>query len=187
MTYDFYAIKQDQIDLLDFILTETKLQIIDHYSAYDEEVLRYTSATDITAKFDLYNGGSFGSNFALWSPEFKGQPVFEKINLDPKRCKGHTFRYSTMGWGLIRLYLGQIKGNVLSKSHIGHFNEKGAIGHELPNSIMGPASVWNWEKINKASRKLKYHIHNKMAVKKTGTYGILKNAEILEQQGFMLQ
>lgn len=183
MTYNFFAAEQDKIELLDFIFKETDLQIFDSYSSYGETICQYRSTREIAAKFDLHNGRDAAVIFQLWSPIFKAEPLFFKIDLDPRRCKGHTFRYSTNGWGLIRLYLGGVNNNILHKSHIGHFNQKGAMKWEGINKEKGAVDLWNWPEIEKTSRKLKYHIHNKMAVKKNGTYGILKGAEFLEQQG----
>ena len=54
----------------------------------------------------MKNGSKFSNAFQLWSPDFNGGIVFEKIQLDPKRCNGHAFRFATQGWGLIQLYFG---------------------------------------------------------------------------------
>lgn len=191
MTYDFFAAKADKIDVLNFIFEETDLQIFDLSSPYGQKVSEYKSIGEIAAKFNLHEE-TFGLTFQMWSPGFKVEPIFEKVDLNSKKCQGHTFRYSTVGWGLIQLYFGgadtSFNLKYLHRSHIGHFNQKGALArHNLPsNSYMGDANKWNWPEIEKTSRKLKYQIHNKLAVKKMGSNGVLKGAEILEGQGFAL-
>jgi hypothetical protein len=117
MTYDFYADKTDKLSILDFILSETDLQVFDLSSAFGEEICEYKNTDEIAAKFDLANGDRFAVTFQLWTPRHKGKPALRKIDLDPKRCNGHTFRYSTDGWGMIQLYFGGIKNNILSQSH----------------------------------------------------------------------
>jgi hypothetical protein len=131
MTYDFFANKTDKLEILDFIFKETDLKIYDLGSPYGLEICEYKSVNDIDSKFDLDNGDKFAMNFQLWTPRHKGKPVFRKINLDPKHCNGHTFRYSTDGWGLIQLYFGGLKNNELNQSHIGHFTEKEALKNEI--------------------------------------------------------
>jgi hypothetical protein len=183
MTYNFFADKIDKIEILEYIFKETDLKIFDHSSDFDEPISEYKSVEEITSKFDLTNGDKFAFTFNLWSPKFKGNVFFEKILLNSKYCEGHTFRYSTRGWGLIQLYFGGIKNNELNQSHIGHFNEKGALQWEDSNSINGLVNNWDWKEINKASRKLKYQIHSKMAIRKIGSFGVLREADKLEKQG----
>ncbi|MBK8344680.1 MAG: hypothetical protein IPL12_16140 [Bacteroidetes bacterium] len=102
-----------------------------------------------------------------------GNLFLGKSNLDPKRCNGHTYRYSTDGWGLIQLYFGGIRNGELHQSHIGHFNEKGALKWEGTNKTNGLVNLWDWTEIQVTSRKLKYYIHNKLAARKIDSIGVL--------------
>ena len=137
MTYDFFANKEDKIDVLEFIFKETDLRVYDLSSHYGQEICEYKTVEEILAKHDLDYGAKFATTFQLWTPRHKGKPIFNRINLDPQRCGGYTFRYSTEGWGLIQLYFGGIKNNELNQSHIGHFEEKGALKCESTNTKNG--------------------------------------------------
>lgn len=183
MTYEFFADKADKLQILEYIFSETDLLVYDLSSLYGQEICNYKSVNEISEKFDLTNGDKFAVTFQLWTPRHKGQPVFRKIDLDPKRCDGHTFRYSTEGWGLIQLYFGGIKDNELNRSHIGHFNEARALKNEGTNKFNGPVSSWDWTEIQKTSRKLKYQIHNKLAIRKIDGFGVLAGADRLKKQG----
>ena len=130
MTYDFFADTKDKIDILDFIFKNTDLLIYDHYSPFGQEINVYKNTDQISSKFDLNKGGQFAFTFQLWSQRFKGDIIYKRIELDPKKCNGYTYRYSTEGWGLIQLYFGGLQNNILHHSHIGHFNEKGALKWE---------------------------------------------------------
>lgn len=180
MNYNFFADKSDKIKVLEFIFQETDLQIYDSYSPLGEEICEYKSAEEIVAKFELDIGGKFAQTFQMWSPRHKIQPVFQKIKLKPRYNQGHEFRYHTVGFGLIQLYFGGIEKSNLNSSHIGHFNEKGALKHAES------AKDWNWREIRSTSNKLKYQIHKKMVVKKNGSQGILAGAEILIKKGIKL-
>ena len=126
MNYNFFADKVDKLKILDFIFNEMDLRVYDLGSAYGQEICQYKTADEIASKFDLDNGGKFAITFQLWTPRHRGEPLFRKIELDPKHCNGNTFRYAAEGFGLIQLYFGGLKDNELNQSHIGHFNEKGA-------------------------------------------------------------
>jgi len=187
MTYNFFANKADKLELLEFIFKETDLQVYDLSSAYGQETFQYKNVNEISSKFDLDNGDKFAVTFQLWTPRHKGKPIFRKIDLDPKRCDGHAFRYSTEGWGLIQLYFGGIKNNELSQSHIGHFNKSGALKNENSTAFNGKVNDWDWTEIQKTSRKLKNQIQNKLATRKIGNIGVLSGADKLEQLGIKLR
>jgi hypothetical protein len=106
MTYQFYADKQDKFNILDYIFNETDLKAYDLSSSPDAEISVYKTAQEIIKKFDLESGKQFAITFNLWSPTFKGEIIFQKRELNPKRCNGHTFKFTTEGWGLIQLYFG---------------------------------------------------------------------------------
>lgn len=153
MNFNFYADKKDKEQLLHFIFNDTDLHIYELSSAPGTEVQLYKNVEAIADKMETIPGPAY---FQLWSPSFLGNITFRKIDLDPRRCNGHTFRYVTDGLGLIQLYLGKEKDAVLQKSHIGHFSEKGAIRNE--NFAATKAAQWNWKEIECVSRLLKYTI-----------------------------
>jgi len=187
MNYNFYASQDDKLALLDYLFEKTDLHLYDSYSAYGEKVCEYNCLEEITNKFDLDGGGQSAAMFQLWSSAFSGGIHFEKINLNPAYCQGHTFRYRTSGRGLIQLYFGGRSSQGLHYSHLGHYSEKGAAAWESVSPSLSNASQWNWQVINSTSRKLKHLLHNKWAVGKRGSIGILPGAAALAQQGVLLQ
>lgn len=187
MNYNFYADLNDKIDVLNFIFNQTDLKIYDSNSTLGQEICEYHSSAEIAEKFDLIYGNKFAVTFCLYSPRHKGKPIFRRIDLDPKHTKGPKFRYSTDGWGLIQLYFGGIQENILNHSHIGHFNEKGALNNEATIPSNGQVDQWDWREIQKTSRLLKNEIHNKMAVRKMSSLGVLAGAATLADQGIELR
>lgn len=176
MNYNFYASKVDKLALLDYLFTETDLRLYDLYSAFGEEVCEYGNAKEVVQKFDLDTGGSFATTFQLWSPRFGAMPEFIRIDLNPLKCEGYTFRFRTSGWGLIQLYFGGQQNGVLANSHIGHFNEKGALVKEAAGvSATSRVAQWNWMEITATSRKLKRLIHLKWSANKLESEGVPSN------------
>ena len=187
MTYDFFADKADKLQILEYIFNDTDLQVYDLSSLYGQEICNYKSVDEISSKFDLANGDKFAVTFQLWTPRHKGQLLFRKIELDPKRCNGETFRYSTDGWGFIQLYFGGLRNKELNQSHIGHFTEKEALKRESTNSFNGQVNSWDWTEIQQTSKKLKRQIQNKMTMRKFEGFDILNGADNLEKAGIKLR
>jgi hypothetical protein len=187
MHYSFYASKTDKLDLLAYLFTQTDLRMYDLYSGYGEEVKEYRSAEEVAINFELETSSSFAAAFQLWSPQFGAEPEFIRVELNPKYCEGHTFRYRTSGWGLIQLYFGAQQDDILAASHLGHFNEKGASAQEATGVVATHlVAHWNWTAITATSRKLKYLLHTKWAVAKRSSLGVLLGAAALERQGTCL-
>ena len=188
MNYNFYASKTDKVALLNYLFAETDLRVYDLASEPGQEVCEYTSADDIIDKFESRYDGIFSPTFQLWAPRFGSTAQFRRIELNPDSCGGHTFRYQTQGWGLIQLYFGREWKRELEYSHIGCFAEKNARLREAYDSLsLGKADEWDWEEINTVARKLKYLLHNKWAVDKIGSVGVLEGAAACEQEGYLLR
>ena len=184
MRYDFFADKDDQVALLDYIFTETELQVFDLSSAYGEEVRQYRNSGEIRTA--LEGSGSNLTMFQLWAPQHLGKAAIRKIELDPRRCKGHTFRYETNGFGLIQLYLGGLSLAGLHRSYLGHFTEVGAAKSEGVGPHPGRVMDWDWKAIRSTSGKLKRHLQSHLAVKTKNGFGILEGASRLEAAGIQL-
>jgi hypothetical protein len=187
MTYNFFADKADKLEILEFIFKETDLQVYDLSSPYGQEICQYKTVDEIASKFDLVSGGKFAVTFQLWTPRHKGKLLFRKIDLDPTYCNGHSFRYSTDGWGLIQLYFGGLKNNELNQSHLGHFNEGEALKNEKSTTFNEKVNDWEWNEIKITSRKLRHYIHYNMATRNIGSFDILTGAEKLKNQGVKLR
>ena len=177
MNYQFFAGKDDKFEVLKYIFEETELKVFDSYSIPEEEIVEYKSVSEIISKFSDDNQIMV---FVLWNEKFEGKIIHRRIELNPKHCNGKTYRYSIGGWGLIQIGFGRLNKQNLSKSTISHFNEIRAKKEQMN----GEADIWNWKEILKASNKLKYQIHNKMAVEKIGSFGVLKKAKELSDSGF---
>jgi hypothetical protein len=179
MNYDFYADKNDAADVLNFIFSETDLILYQLDSVFGKEINHYKSTDQVMSAFNFTSWKEPSPSFQLWSPRFEGDLVIRKVDLDPKYCKGHTFRYSTEGWGLIQLYFGVQSNDKIQFSHLGHQSEKRALAWEDTCKNLGPVQKWNWTEVESAARKIKNHIHGKLAVRKEKGYGILKGADSL--------
>jgi len=180
MQTDFYGTKEDKKLILDFIFSETNYQVFDHYSDCGKELNQYFSTDEILKKFDLENGRQYAVTLGLWNSLDGTKNIVRRIELNPQKCDGHTFRYSSVGWGIQRLYFGGIQNGYLNQSEFMGFNEKGAIEKDLINpENEREAHKLDWKLIRSDQRKLKNYIEKKIGVEKHNRGMILQNAYLL--------
>jgi len=183
MVYNFWADAGDTVSIFEWVFADG-LQVYDLTSNLGENVRGFKAVDDLAKSFDLSAERKSQLTFQLWSPRHGGKPIFRKVSLDPIYCDGHTFRYATEGYGMIQLYLGGIRRNSLARSTLSHMSERRATLFEVDRpSELGKASDWNWKEIQRTSRRLKYQIHERMAVEKIGGFGILAGAKSLFDRG----
>ncbi len=182
MQTDFYGTIADKTLILDFIFSETNYQVFDHYSELGQELQQYYSTNEILEKFDLEKGRQYAVNFGLWNPLDGTENIVRKIELNPEKCDGHTFRFSSEGWGIQRLYFGGIENVYLNRSTFMGLNEKGALNKDFFNpENEKEAHKLDWKLIRSDQRKLKSFIEKKIGTRnkfRGGTILINANQQI---------
>ena len=180
---DFFAIRPDLEQLFAFLFAETDFQVFESYSEFGQPIRRFASFEDLCATFDVghdKHGNGTAALLQLWSPSVMPKQQIERINLDPNKCDGFTFRFRISGVGLVQLYLGGIHDRVITKSHYGHFSERGA-------ARWGDISSVNWNALSKLSGKVQRHIRRKLGVAKVPGRPVLPGAFKLNIEGFELK
>ena len=183
---DFYAIGQDIIDTLEFIFTETDCKVFESYSEHGKDLREFKSMSECFTAYNYEFAGSF--LLQLWSPSVASKVFFKRIDLDPKKCNGATFRFRVDGWGLMQLYLGRAKDQEIEYSHFGHNSESRAKRWE-PTYIdeLGLVDDWDWQLLKKISGKIQYHIRKRLAVSKVNSRPILAEASKKHLNGYKLK
>lgn len=171
---NFYATKEDRANILEFIFSESGWQLYDSYSECGEEIQKYTSIEQVESKIAIT------PLFVIYSPEFEGQLEMTKIELNPKYCKEHTYRYRTDGWGLIHIDFGLIRNNRLDDSRISHNSEKRANTWFPTYPELRSPDLWNWKAIEKASRRIENRI-KKISVEKYSLGFVMPNAKTIDK------
>jgi hypothetical protein len=92
-------------ELVEFVF-ELGAPVVFHvYSAYGQPLYSFRTASELIANIEsAFATGQKSFHFALHYPDTKGHVAERKITLDPKKCDGHTWRYTVEGWGLIQLH-----------------------------------------------------------------------------------
>ena len=77
--------------------------VFDAYSAYGQPLRSFRTPSELIAEIEsALATGQKSLYFKLQYPDTKGHVAERKIVLDPKKCNGHTWRYTVEGWGLIQ-------------------------------------------------------------------------------------
>jgi hypothetical protein len=180
---DFFATRPDFEQLFAFLFGETDFHVFESYSEFGKPIREFASFADLCATFDVgqdKHGNGTAALLQLSSPSVMPKPQIERIDLDPGKCDGFAFRFRMSGYGLVQLYLGGVHDRVITKSHYGHFSERGA-------ARWGDVSHVNWSALSKLSGKVQRHIHRKLTVAKVPGRPVLAGAYKLSTEGYELK
>jgi hypothetical protein len=175
---DFYGLQSDLRKVLSFIYNETDAVVFESYSEYDRELRRFTSLTELQTAFEIGISPKSQVLLQLWSQSVIPEPIPQRIELN---VKGFSFRYSIEAVGLIQLYLGGLRNNVIVESHYGHWSKAGA---ERRSAL--PTTDCNWESLKKLSGRLQRFISGMASAKFDGRV-ILPEAYEAVQKGSRLR
>lgn len=181
---DFYAIKDDLAEVLNFVLKETECEIFEKDSAPGAEIRQFFEVDEILTAYDR-GIGEYKLPLNLYSPSMGGEFKFHRILLDEKMFGEGAFRYEAHGWGAIQLYLCGVHKERLYSSHTNHNSEKRALLWENNFHELGPTETWNWSEVTRISSRINRFIR-KIAVEKYGSMPILPAAANWKNAGGIL-
>jgi hypothetical protein len=175
---DFFALGEDQRQVLEYVFTEGACRVYELSSPFDRELAEFKSVADIEARYAIHDWTVPDREallLQLHPRDAAGKLVIERIELIPRKCKGATFRYACKGWGLVQLYLESVHRGVLRASHTNHNSPKRATAWSSTLPELGTPKAWNWSEVTAFSRRLNRHI-DKLAVAKIGSQRVLPHA-----------
>jgi len=129
-------------------------EVYEAYSAHDREPRAFTAAEQLDGFMlgqDAVSKASF--DFAIWYPNCGGRIEKERIQLQPEKCEGHTFRYSIGGWGIFRLQ-GDFRRGPLIECRVSVNSYKRALVWEAHYPEWLGVEGWNWQMVEKHERRL---------------------------------
>jgi hypothetical protein len=177
---DYYALKDDIHDVINFVLGETDCRIFESYSEFDSELREFRTFEELSAAFELGadpQGQGYAILLKLWSPQVMREMEIERISL---KVPGHSFRYAVRGVGLIQLYFGGLHNGAITQSYYGHWTKKSAM-----ERAVGDVATVDWTVLSKLSGRIQRHFR-KLAVAKVRARPVLPAAFKAVQNGFVL-
>ncbi|WP_306476576.1 hypothetical protein [Methyloversatilis sp.] len=186
---DFYATIDDHKELLDWLFSERTCDVYELYSAFDTDLTKFSSASEVLAQFDRrYETGERWKSVELQLYVSGAGPAFEprRVAVNPKFCNGATHRYAAEGWGLVQLYLSRPTQEGLDSSHTNHFTQKGAAAKAATDEARANVDSWDFKKITAFSSRLNRQIRN-LSVGKLNSRPVLAGGLAIWQSGGSLR
>ena len=131
-----------------------------YYSDYGEEMRTFASYDEWLA-FARADSGHYwlNSDLALHFPQAKGYVDINRVSLDPRRCRGHSFRYQTRGWGIIHLGCSAVRGTREIHCRLPCNTRKGAESWFNVCPEMKDPDLWDWKVVESIARRLRRFVH----------------------------
>ncbi|MBX3172403.1 MAG: hypothetical protein KF760_33675 [Candidatus Eremiobacteraeota bacterium] len=170
----FYAAAADHRAVLEVVFSLKGSSLWELASRHDQPLREFRHTEEVLAAFDLNREGA---NFHLYHPSMGGRVHHKRVTFHPGAVPGATYRYDSVGWGLIQFYLRAPKNARLSPCHTNHNSEKRARAWQTTYADeLGEVQDWNWDAVQSLSSRLNRGIR-KLGVAKFGTRPILPAAQ----------
>lgn len=170
------------------LVSKKNCSIYELYSDFEKPIRIFSNVEEIIQEFQRKVSNRQESNTIYLNIYVQGSgPKFKarKILLDPKKCNGAKYRFSSDGWGMIQLRLSTNTGNRLCSSYTNHNTLKRAEKWENFYKDSDSPSQWNFNSVSQFSnqfiRKIKSQTYAKI-----GSRIITKNAFLLWENGYFL-
>ena len=141
-------------NVLDAAFKEGNPIAYEAYSEYGKDIKEYPSQKELYQEIErlIFQAKPF-FQFALYYPESCGYIEIKKLQIDPKRCGGNTFRFSVRGWGLVFLQFNISKDlNVECRAAVN--TQKRAEKWEESCPDLKSPNLWNWNVVERNARRI---------------------------------
>jgi len=91
---DFYAAKDDLLDLIRFLFGETDCRVYESFSHHDRDLREFRTVDEVAGAYPLgedSHGHGTAALLSLWSPSAGGEPRVERIELS-RPADSHRYR-----------------------------------------------------------------------------------------------
>lgn len=176
----FYAARADIEDVLAYVF-DREWHVYEQVGKRGAEPHRFAAPEDVLAEYDAKFAGNdeadSGTLFLhVWAPETKAEPKIEDGEVE--------------GWGLIQLQIAGVGKRKIGVSRFAHNTAKRAwTWSDVYAKELGDPDDWDWDELERLSRKFRYHVSTKLAVRKDRNgivRPVLRQADELTKQGYEL-
>lgn len=147
-------ITEKNIDaILDAIYKEGNPIVYQADSNFGKELKEFNLREELMAEIlDLLKTHTPFFQFAFYYPESDGHVKIRRIQLNPKKCNGYTFRFSISGWGLIYMQFTKKKNTFECRVVVN--TEKRANAWKKIYPEMKEPSLWRWKVVERNAGRI---------------------------------
>ncbi|MBW8244317.1 hypothetical protein K1F50_16020 [Muricauda oceani] len=147
--------KNQLLELIEFILSDYKVELYESYSEKEKEIVRINTLSEFKNYLDYgISNGKVHFGFGIYNPEHRGKFFVSKIPLNPKHCNGMTFRYRIDGWAIIFIQLDLKDGENHIECNISVNSKQRADNWKSANHEFGNPELWEWKTVESNARKI---------------------------------
>ena len=128
--------------------------VYETYSRFDSDTLSFADANKFSRFLAVPRPVKQSQlMFSIYYLDTLGFVEKIRIELDPKSCEGHTFRYQISGWGLIQFHL-DLRDAKLIACRVGVNSEKRANMWSNTYPAAKSPDLWDWKIVEKHARRI---------------------------------
>lgn len=143
------------IELVEFILLDSKNELFESYSEMEREIVRFKNSKEFEDYFRQKIANSVRNlTIGLYNSDSKGKFYISKIELNPKYCNGKTYRYRIDGWAIIFLDLKILTNSNAIECRVSVNTKKRAENWFDTKTELGNPELWDWKKVENITRKI---------------------------------
>lgn len=140
--------------LAEAIFKESPTAVVEAYSSFGQELRDFKSPAEICEYAKANQGTNSASvHLAILYDDMAGTLSRTRIEINPSKCNGYTYRYTAEGWGLIWVYLEMKQSSV--GSFISANSEKRANTWAATYPERESPTVWHWPAVARHLRRLR--------------------------------
>ncbi|WP_177764444.1 hypothetical protein [Flavobacterium sp. I3-2] len=167
MQYKDILTHNQVIEIIEFILSDSNNELYESYSEMGKEIIKFKDLNH----FENYLSNAITNNLrklsiGIYNSKSKGKFFISKIELNPKFCKGNTFRYRIDGWAII--FINLILNSNKIEFRVSVNTKKRAEKWFEIKSEFGNPELWEWKNVEIITRKIIHKIkttHNNSLAK----------------------
>lgn len=147
--------KNKLLELIEYVLSDSKNELYESYSEMGKEIIQINSISE----FQNYLNNRIANkeihfSFGIYNIKHKGKFFISKIKLNPKYCNGRTFRHRIDGWAIIFIHLDLRDGENNIECCVSVNSEKRAENWKSTSPEFGNPKLWEWKTVESFTRKI---------------------------------
>ena len=141
-------------ELAEFVFQSGAPVVFHAYSDYGEPLRRFRTPAELINEIQsAFGRGQKFLHFAIHYPETNGHVAERRITLDPRKCAGHTWRYTVEGWGLIQLQ-GDVRHAPAIECRVAVNTQKRAEAWAGTHPSLGNPELWDWRVVQRHAGRI---------------------------------
>ena len=172
-------------ELIDAVYSQGAPIVKEANSEYDSPPVAFPSSPSLQEHIERISDRRVFSQYSIYYPEAKGFVEEERVELNPTSCKGHTYRISQKGWGLIYLQITLLDPSNIECRVVVNTSTRARNWSGTYTDLKSP-ELWDWKIVNRHAGRLVRLLRKLGKNKETPNRGVPADRDPRERGSRML-